>query len=87
MLQRISRRHLLKLLALGAVSPNIDVERLLWVPKKTIFTFTSRQIAFYYGIPYHQYNASSGSWIGIPRTEAYPEIMNLIKVLEDDKKR
>ena|SRR5215471_6568737 len=35
---RLSRRHLLRLIASGVVGHTLDIDRLLWVPgKKTIF--------------------------------------------------
>lgn len=38
-----------------------------------------------YGIPYHYSNASSGTWLGFSRAESRDEIINLIKILEEDK--
>lgn len=39
-----------------------------------------------YGIPYHVSNASSGAWLGINRSGyAYKELVNLIKIMEENR--
>jgi hypothetical protein len=86
------RRDFLRLLASGVVGSHIDVDRLLWEPnKKTIFLPTDAQIALYnnykyaalYGIPYHQSNASTGQWLGIPRGDSvYKELAEMVRLLE-----
>ena len=84
----MNRRQLLKLLALGVGSLELDIDSLLWVPTKTIFIPHPKQVEFFesnlpihlWGIPYHQSNASSGSWLGF--TRAF-ELVNLNDKKED----
>jgi len=56
------------LLASGVVGSTVDVDRLLWIPnRKVIFIPHPAQIAFF-GIPYHENNATMGTWLGITRS-------------------
>jgi hypothetical protein len=75
----MNRRNFFKILAAGTVGATLDIESLL-IPK-TLFKPHPAQIAFFnapfeaglFGIPYHQTNASMGTWLGIKRT-LIPEI-------------
>jgi hypothetical protein len=85
----MKRRDFLKYLLATPLATELDVEKLLWVPNKKIFVFASPiQERFYgYGIPYHENNASTGQWLGIPRgAELYFDIAKLVKILEEDKR-
>lgn len=90
----MNRRQLLKLLASGVVglaSDVIDVDRLLWTPdSKTIFLPSDAQVVRFsalWGIPYHQSDASTGTWLGITRsTEPWPWRQLLDKLTLDTKK-
>lgn len=72
----MKRRDFLKFLLSTPIAATIDVEKLLWVPEKTIFIPSDAQIAFFnrnkypalWGIPYHESNGTTGSWLGIDRT-------------------
>lgn len=82
----LNRRNFLRLLALGVVGHELDIDRLLWVPgSKTIFIPSKAQISLF-GIPYHQTDASTGQWLGFSRLEfVQKELVELIKALEKDK--
>ena len=94
----VNRRQFLRLLSLGVVVSTVDVEQLLWVPgKKTIFIPSEAQSAFItrtaqsklWGIPYHQSNASMGTWLGIQReynsiNSAILEMVEKVKKNESD---
>jgi len=81
----MTRRQLLKLLLSSSIAEVIDVEKLLWIPGQMV-SIPSRALtkeimnqAFdasllsLTGIPYHQSNASTGTWLGFERT-THPEI-------------
>lgn len=77
----LSRRQILKLLALGVGGLELDIDLPLWVPSKTIFVPTQKQLEFFnakdvrwYGIPYHQSNATTSQWLGFKRAF---ELVNL----------
>lgn len=55
--------------------------------KKELFIFNPHRLqAEFLGIPYHENNASVGTWLGIPRGESiHKEIIDMIKILEKDK--
>lgn len=90
------RRDLLKLIVSGVVGHTLDIDRLLWEPnRKTIFLPTDAQVIFFnrkdypalYGVPYHQSNASSGTWLGITRSvEPWPWRQMLDRLTIDPKK-
>lgn len=95
-----NRRQFLKgllTLAAGSVSANIDIDRLLWVPgEKTIFIPSAKQVEIFtaadklmlYGIPYHASDAATGQWLGLSRIVGiHEEVLQMIKLLEEDKKR
>lgn len=78
----MTRRDLLKLLLSSAIAESIDVEKLLWTPKP-IITVPTLPISLY-GIPYHEYNFSSGEWLGICRDQSiYNEIINMINSIKE----
>lgn len=91
----MNRREFIKLLALGVVGQELDIDRLLWVPgQKTIFLPTQRQIDFFnstiplslYGIPYHACYGDTGQWLGLSRVVGIDkELVELIQILEKDK--
>jgi hypothetical protein len=88
----MNRRQLLKLLATGVTASIVDPEQLLWTPNKTIIDLGAiyrphpAQIAFINGIPYHESNATIGTWMGITRsTEPWPWKELLKKVMLDPK--
>lgn len=72
----MNRRDFLRILLSSAIAEAVDVEQLLWVPKP-IVTVPERVIAVdwgridqsWYGIPYHEYLGSTGTWMGITRSE------------------
>lgn len=72
----INRRNFIRLLLASSITQTVDVEKLLWTPTKTIFIPSKKQIDFMYGIPYHKFNCTVGTWLGISRTE-YPELKAL----------
>lgn len=81
----MKRRDFLKLLLATAAAEYVDYEKLLWIPgEKKIFIPESID-ATLFGIPYHQTNASMGTWLGISRTEAYKEIVKLVQIMEKAK--
>lgn len=73
----INRRNFIRLLLTTSIAETIDVEKLLWTPTKTIFIPSKKQIEFLnsnvpvnlYGIPYHQYLGTTGTWLGLTRSE------------------
>lgn len=83
----MNRRDFIKYLLSTPIAAKLDVEKLLWVPEKTIFIPHPAQKAFYEGIPYHEINASAGIWLGLARGNIYPEVRKLIKLMEEDKKK
>lgn len=72
----MKRRDFIRLLLASSIAQTVDVEKLLWTPTKTIFIPSKKQIEFIYGIPYHEFNSTVGTWLGISRTE-YPELKSL----------
>lgn len=96
----MNRRQFLKTLIavpLAAKLPDIPISG-TWgaVERSTVAQFASKPLTatrpltaqMLLGIPYHQSNASTGQWLGIPRA-MHPEIkehlINLIQMLESDK--
>lgn len=86
----MNRRNFLKYLLATPIVIELDIEKLLWVKKKTIFIPSLKQIEFInrtaasklYGIPYHQ-EVFTGEWLGISRVPAiYKDIEELIKKLQ-----
>jgi hypothetical protein len=76
----MNRRTLLKLLLTTPIAATLDVEKLLWTPKQMIFIPSPKQVEVFYssdgggliclhGIPYHQSNVGTGTWLGINRGE------------------
>lgn len=77
-----TRRDFLKYLLATPLAMELDVEKLLWVPKP-IITVPELPITLW-GIPYHQTDATIGSWLGLDHSrimgiskafnEKYPEL-------------
>jgi hypothetical protein len=86
----MNRRQLLKLLVSGVVGSTIDVDRLLWTPgTRTIFIPSPKQVVYLgldWGIPYHESNASVGTWMGIVRTTEPIPFRELLKKATLDPK-
>src|SRR5262245_49410794 len=64
----MNRRDFLKYLLSTPLAATVDYEKLLWVPEKKIFTPTLKDISLY-GVPYHMCDATTGTWMGIERSE------------------
>ncbi len=81
-----NRRNFLQLLGLGAAGLVLDPEKLLWIPgQKTIFLPAIKPVSLY-GIPYHQSNLSTGTWLGFSRSNIIKEeLKELIVKLEYNK--
>lgn len=71
----MKRRDLLRYLLAAPIAATLDVEKLLWVPgEKAIFIPSARQLRFMefdrlmlYGIPYHLFDSTTGTWLGLKR--------------------
>lgn len=84
----MNRRDFIKLLSAGVVGYEMDVDKLLWIPgQKTIFIPKPTVIPLtIYGIPYHEFNGTVGSWLGISRIAGvHKELSELITKFEADK--
>lgn len=71
------RRDFLKYLLATPIATQLDVEKLLWIPEKTIFIPSIYQFESIYGIPYHQTDASMGTWLGFSRIMSMEEAKKL----------
>jgi hypothetical protein len=58
-----------------------------WKPHPKQLEFLAKAEDLYFaGIPYHQYNASTGEWLGIKRSqEVINELANLVNHLENNR--
>lgn len=62
----MKRRDFLRYLLATPIAVEFDVEKLLWIPGKTIFLPSIRKQE-YYGIPYHHTDATTNIWLGFSR--------------------
>lgn len=71
----MDRRDFIKYLLATPIAAELDIEKLLWQPTKTIWIPSQAQldhmknpnIPWLYGIPYHNFNASTRVWLGFDR--------------------
>jgi hypothetical protein len=69
----MNRRDFIRYLLATPIAAELDVEKLLWILEKKVFIpeFNWKTIPIiFHGIPYHQTNASSGTWLGFSRSDA-----------------
>lgn len=91
----MNRRSFIKFLLSVPITTELDIEKLLWIPKP-IITVPTLPVSLY-GIPYHL-NAFPGTWLGFERSiipwnwkrdssENYTpiELVDLIKILERNR--
>lgn len=56
-----------KFLGLISLIPFIKLENKVFI--NDLFKPSQKQLDYLYGIPYHEYNATSGEWLGFDRSE------------------